>query len=82
MNLADIHVFRDSSIMRTCAVAYVVVFKPNGTLKNIIASKSCIAKQKLSIPRLELVATHMAPNLTDNIKTALTNCAYIRNVFG
>ena len=36
---------------------------------------------KLSIPRLELVATHLVANLADNIKTALTNLK-IRNVFG
>ena len=60
---------------------YAVVFQPNGTQQNIIASKSHLAKEKLSIPRLELVATHMAATLTDNIKTALTNLN-TRNVFG
>ena len=35
----------------------------------------------MSIPRLELVATHMAANLADNIKTALANLN-IRNIFG
>ena len=67
--------------MGTCAVAYAVVFQPNGTQQNIIASKSRLAKQKLSIPKLELVATHMAANLADNIKTALANLN-IRNAFG
>lgn len=50
--------------MGTCAVAYAAVFQPNGTQQKIIASKSCLAKQKLSIPRLDLVATYMAANLT------------------
>ena len=81
INLADIHVIGDSSIMGTCAVAYAVVFQPIGTQQNIIATKSHLAKQKLSIPKLELVATHVAANLADNIKTALTNLN-IRNVFG
>ena len=67
--------------MGTCAVVYAVVFQPNGTQQNIIASKSRLAKQKLSIPKLELVATHMAANLADNIKTALANLN-IRNAFG
>ena len=80
-NHADIHVFRDSSIIGTCLVAYAIVFQPNATQKNIIASKSCLAKQKWSIPRLELVATHMAANLADNIKTALANLN-VRNVLG
>ena len=52
----------------------------NRTQQNIIASKSRLVKQKLSTQSLELVATHMAPNLTDNIKTALANLN-IRNVF-
>ena len=80
ISLGDIHVFRDSSILGTCAVAYAVVFQPNGTQQDIIASKSRLAKQKLSIPRLELVATHVAANLADNIKIAFTNLN-IRNVF-
>ena len=67
--------------MGTCAVVYALVFQPNGTQQNIIASKSRLAKQKLSIPKLELVATHMVANLADNIKTALANLN-IRNAFG
>ena len=67
--------------MGTCAVVYALVFQPNGTQQNIIASKSRLAKQKLSIPKLELVATHMAANLADNIKIALANLN-IRNAFG
>ena len=42
----------ESSIIGACAVGYAVVFKPNGTQKNIIASLCHIAKKKLSIPRL------------------------------
>ena len=77
INHAEIHVFGDSSIIGICAIAYAVVFQPNGTKQNIIASKSRLAKQKLSIPRIVLVAT----NLADNITTALTN-SNIRNLFG
>ena len=78
---ADVHVFGDSSIMGTCAVAYAVVFQPNGTQQNIIASKSRLAKQKLSITSLELVATHKAAILADNIKTTLAN-VNMGNAFG
>ena len=74
-------IFGDSNITGKWAVAYAVVFQPNGTQQNFIASKSHLAKQKLSIPRLELEAAHMAANLADNIKTAITNLN-IRNVFG
>ena len=49
--------------------------------QNTISSKSRLAKQKLSIPRTEIVATHMTAYLADNIKTVLTNLD-IRDVFG
>ena len=81
INHAGIHVFGDSGIMGTCAVAFDVVFQTNGTQQNIKASKYRLTKQKLSIRRLELVATRMAANLADNIKTALANLN-IRNIFG
>ena len=81
INHADIQVFGNSSIMGTCAVDYAVVFQRNGKQQNIIASKSRSTKQKLSMPRLELVATHMTVNLAYNIKIALTN-RNVRNVFG
>ena len=37
----------------------------------MIAAKSRLAKKNLTIPRLELVAAHMAANLVDNVRTAL-----------
>ena len=80
-NYADISIFGDSSTVGTCVIAYAVVFQPNGTQQKIIASNLWWPKQKLSIPRIELVAAHMVENLADNIKTALTNLT-IRNVFG
>ena len=64
INLTNIHAFGDPNIMGTCTVAYAAVFERSGTQQKIIASKSCLAKQKLSIPRFDLVATYMAVNLT------------------
>ena len=37
----------------------------------MIAAKSRLAKKNLTIPKLELVAAHMAANLVDNVRTAL-----------
>ena len=54
-NHADIRIVADSSITGTCATAYAVAFLPKGTQQNITASKSRLARQKLSIPKLELV---------------------------
>ena len=56
------------------------MFQPNGTQQNIIASKCRLAKQKLPIPRLEVVATPTAANLAENVKTALA-ILNIKNVF-
>lgn len=47
----------------------------------MIAAKSRLAKKDLTIPRLELVAGHMAANLVDNVRTALQGYP-IRSVFG
>ena len=68
-------------IMGTCVVTYATLFQRHATKQNIVVNKCHLAKQKLSIPRLELAATHMAANLADNIKSELTNLN-IRNAFG
>ena len=67
----DLHVFSDASIDGTCAVVYAVVHQDEGSHQGIVASKSRISRQGLTIPRLELVGAHMATNLVDNIVTAI-----------
>ena len=46
----------------------------------LISSKSRISKRELTIPRLEFVASHMAPNLLDNARTAL-NIYPVKNCY-
>ena len=53
------------------AAAYAVVRQPSGDTQGLVAAKSRLSKQGLSIPRTELVSGHMATNLVDNVKTAL-----------
>ena len=77
----DLHVFGDASIVSSCAVVYEVVYQPSITSQELVVSKSCISKENLTIPRLELVSPHMASNLIKNVKAALKRCN-IRSITG
>ena len=63
----DLHICGDVSILGNCAVAYAVVSQPSKVNQGLVASKSRLLKKDLMIPRLELIATHMAANLATNI---------------
>ena len=71
VTMVDLHVFGDASVLGCCAAAYVVVHQPSNVNQDLIASKSRLSKRDMTIPRLELIAAHMATNLTANIKEAL-----------
>ena len=76
----DIHLFSDASIDRVCTVAYAVVYQANKISRNLITSKSRLAKKNISIPRLELIAAHMSSNLAGNLKCSLSKFN-IRDVY-
>ena len=59
INSVDLHIFGDASILGYCAVAYAVVSQPSKVNQGLVASKSRLAKKDTTIPRLELIATHM-----------------------
>ena len=69
--MVDLHVFGDASALGCCAAAYVVVYQPSNVNQGLIASKSRLSKRDMTIPKLELIAAHMATNLAVNIKEAL-----------
>ena len=71
--ITDIHLysFGDASGKGVAAAVYAVVFQPSEVSQGLIAAKGRLAKQGLSIPRLELVSGHIAVNLISNVKTAL-----------
>ena len=73
LNVIDIHVFGDASLLGTCAVAYAVIQHPSGIKQGLITSKSRLSKKQMTIPRLELVAAQMVPNLVENVRTSLPN---------
>ena len=63
INEVSLHSFGDASGKGVAAVVYAVVTQPTKTYQGLVASKARLAKAGLTIPRLELVACHMAVNL-------------------
>ena len=66
------HAFGDASAQGVAAAVYAVVEQTSGVNQGLVAAKARLAKQGLTIPRLELVAGHMAVNLLTNVHDALT----------
>ena len=50
---------------------YAVVHQKDGRSQGILAAKSSLSRRTLTVPRLELVAAHMATNLMENTRSAL-----------
>ena len=67
----DLHAFGDASGKGVAAAVYAVVTQPSGVNQGLVAAKSRLVKQGLTIPRLELVSGHMAANLVQNVREAL-----------
>ena len=51
--------------------AYAVTHQPSGVSQRLVTAKLRLAKKGLTIPRLELVAGHMAANRVSNVRDAL-----------
>ena len=58
----------------TVQLAYAVLYQPSKSNQVLVVSKSRISKNDKTIPRLELIATHIATNLATNIAKALKDC--------
>ena len=69
----ELHAFGDASTKGVGAVVYSVVRQRSGTTQQLVAAKSRLAKEGLTIPRLELISAHMAANLVKNVQNALEN---------
>jgi hypothetical protein len=67
----SLHAFGDAIGKGVSAVVYAVVKQDDGVAHNIVTAKSRLAKRGLTIPRLELVAGHMAANLITNVQQAI-----------
>lgn len=69
----ELHAFGDASREGVGAAVYAVARQRTGTTQRLVAAKSRLAKQGLTIPRLELISAHMATNLVTNVLNALDN---------
>lgn len=69
----ELHSFGDASERGVGAAVYAVVRQPSGNTQRLVVAKNRLAKQGLTIPRLELIAAHMATNLLINVRNALDN---------
>ena len=66
-----LHAFGDASAKGVSSVVYAVIKQKDGVATNIVTAKARLAKRGLTIPRLELVAGHMAANLIVNVQQAV-----------
>ena len=69
-----LHAFGDASKSGVSSPVYAVVQQGEVKTQGLVCAKSRLAKQNLTIPRLELVAAHMATNLVSNVEKAIDNC--------
>ena len=67
----ELRSFGDASTKGVSACVYAIVRQASGTNQSLIAARSRLSKQGLTIPLLKLVAGHMAVNLITNLIEAL-----------
>ena len=69
----EIHGFGDVSGEGLCAAVYTVATQLSEVAQGLLASKARLAKKGQTIPRLELVASHMVTNLVTSASRALSH---------
>ena len=68
----DLHLFADASSLGCSAATIALVKQDTGTVQGLLTSQSRISKRNTTMPRLELVAGHMAANMANNEQQVLT----------
>ena len=71
MEAVELHAFGDTSGVGILAAVYAVITQVSGMSTGLVAAKSRLAKENLTIPRMELVPAHMAANLVENVRAAI-----------
>ena len=69
----ELHAFGDGSIQGVGVTVYAVVQQSSGTTQRLVAARGRLAKQGLTVPRLELISAHMATNLVVNLQNTLND---------
>ena len=72
----QLHAFADASKDGTAVALYAVVSQGKIVERGLLLSKSRLSRKQLSIPRQDLVAAHMAPNLSEKVKWSLGQIAH------
>ena len=75
----DFNLFSDASLTRVCTVAFAIINQRNILSQTLITRKSMLARKKLFIPRLQLVAAHMSI-LAENVKTCFNKLSVITGI--
>ena len=82
VNSIDLHLFADASSL-ACSVATIALVKQDtGTVQGLLTSKSRISKRNTTMPRLELVAGHMAAKRVNNVQKVLTSVPLFPSPYG
>jgi len=71
IQVIQLHGFGGASSSGVGAAVYAVIKQESGTTQRPVAAKSRLAKQGLTISRLELISGHMVTNLLVNMRAAL-----------
>ena len=74
----ELHAFGDASTQGVGAAVYAVVRQQTGTTQRLVAAKGRLAKQGLTLPRLELISAHMVTNLVTNVRNTLDGLPNLR----
>lgn len=69
----ELHPFGDASTQGVGTAVYAVIQQSSGTTQRLVAARGRLAKQGLTVPRLELISAHMATNLVINLKNVLND---------
>ena len=67
----ELHGFGDASGDGVPSAVYAIVRQPSGVSQGLVAAKSRLSKQVLTIPHVELVSAHMTASLLSNVEPAL-----------
>ena len=68
----DLHSFGDATRYGTYGAVYAVVHKPSGITQGLVAAKARLSRNT-TIPRLKLIASHMAANMLTNVKKTIVD---------
>ena len=75
----QLQAFSDVSGYGVSTTVYVIM-QDSGVTQGLVTAKSRLARQGLTIPRLELVSGHMAANLAVNMRNALESFPLATNI--